>query len=114
MTGVEFSYWEIFVPFVVGAVITSVFSYYKYSPQKIPNSKHNKFQFNPERVNPVSLGFQSVCVFWFIILLRKTRILDEPELEQLLLTAFIVGFVIALCMDGLDFINQRIHKVLSK
>lgn len=114
VAGVEFSYWEVFVPFAVGVLTTSVSAYFKYSPKNSHTIKHKKFRFNPDRVNPVSLGFQSVCVFWLIILLRKARVFIEPEVEQLVVTAFIVGFVIALCMDALDFINQRIHNTMNK
>ena len=114
VAGVEFSYWEVFVPFFVGVLTTAVFAYFKYSPKKSQSKKRTKFRFNPDRVDPVSLGFQSVCVFWLIILLRKARVFIEPEVEQLVVTAFIVGFVIALCMDGLGFINQRIHNTMNK
>lgn len=112
--GIDFSYWEVFIPFLVGIVITSILAFLKYSPENPPSKSQADSRFKMNLIHPVSFGFQTVCVIWLLVLFRKTRVLDEAALNQSLIIALAVGVVIAFSLDSMDFINRRVHTVLKK
>mgnify|MGYP006407229411 CR=1 FL=1 len=112
--GITLATWEVLLPFLVGVAITSILTLLRKSQNQTHSEEDSKPLFNANLICPVSLGFQAVCILWMLILFRKARLLQEVEVEQVLLTSFVTGVVIAFCFAALEFINKRIEKLPNK
>lgn len=109
--GITLSPWEIFAPIVISLTITSILAFLRKKQRKDKGRNASKVLFDSSLINPVSFGFQCLCVFWLMLLLRKIRGLQEGQVDELLMTALIVGVTIALCFGVLSFIYQKIDRI---
>ena len=107
--GIDISIWEVCVPLLIGVVLTVFFTWLKRFAKK-ESSKVSSLV-HSDKICSVSIGFQFVCVAWLIIILRKTRSLEEILVEQILVTSLIVGGVIAFSFGVLTFIRNRVDAV---
>lgn len=113
-TGIKLSILEVLLPFLGGLAITSILTLLRKSQNKTRHEEKTKPLFNANLICPVSFGFQTVCVVWMFILFRKSGVLQEVVVEQILLTSFIVGVIIAFCFASLEFISKSIDKLPNK
>lgn len=106
--GIDISIWEVCVPLLIGVVLTVFFTWLKrFTKRESSNAKVSSLV-HSDKICSVSIGFQFVCVAWLIIVLRKAHSLEEILVEQILVTALIVGGVIAFSFGVLVFIRNRV------
>jgi len=112
--GITLSIWEVLLPFLAGLAITSILTLLRKSQHKTSYEETSRLLLNANLICPISFGFQTVCVVWMFILFRKSSVLQEVVVEQILLTSFIVGVIIAFCFASLEFISKSIDKLPNK